>query len=67
MSKRVVRIPFCGVIEGEVTLRDGETETEALLRAEDTINATLNAHCKRFGRVALEGRGSGPIVGLEPV
>lgn len=61
----MARITFCGVIEGEVSVRPGETADAAIRRAEAAINAVLTAHCKRFGRVAFEGRGAGPLVGLE--
>ena len=62
-----MRIAFCGVIEGEVTVRPGESKEAAILRASDALNDLLQRQAKRFGRVAVEGRGTGPVVGLEPV
>lgn len=62
-----MRIPFEGVIEGEVTVRPGESEADAIARATDALNDILTRYAKRYGRVAFEGRGNGPMVGLEPV
>ena len=56
------RVQFCGVIEGSVPIRDGETEAEALQRAESVINNVLLVNCKRLSRVREH---LGPVVGLE--
>jgi hypothetical protein len=54
------RVQFCGVIQGSVILRKGETEAQALVRAEDELLLLLEARAKRFS-----DDGSGPIVSLE--
>lgn len=58
MSKHV---RFCGAIQGRVVIRPGETEEQALARAEDTINNLLAKGAARLGE---DGK-SGPVVGLE--
>lgn len=62
----MTRTPFCGVIEGSVVVRPGETEDEARFRAELTINQVLGKHCKRLGR-PQDPDTAGPVVGLEEV
>jgi len=57
MSKRV---QFCGVIQGSVVIRSGETEDQALGRAESELLALLGARAKR-----LSDDGSGPNIALE--
>lgn len=57
-----MRVQFCGVIEGSVTLRPGETHDEAILRAERAILDVLDRYARRYGRE----RGEGPVIGLEP-
>lgn len=59
------RIAFCGVIEGSIVRRPGESETDAIARAERTINDVLLRQCRRLSRVGDETN-SGPVVGLEP-
>lgn len=61
----MIRAAFCGVIEGSVNVRPGETYTEALIRAEHAINAVLATHCKRLRRE--NDAPNGPVVGLEEV
>jgi len=55
------RIQFCGVIEGSVVVRAGETPEEALKRAERQILDALSRTCRTLGNFA----GYGPNVGLE--
>ena len=55
------RVNFCGVIEGAVTIREGETVAEALSRAEATLCALLDSRARSLGNV----EGCGPNVGLE--
>lgn len=57
MSKRV---QFCGVIQGSVTVRHGETAEQAIERAETEISVLLGSRAKR-----LSDDGTGPSVGLE--
>lgn len=57
MSKRV---QFCGVIQGSVTLRPGETEDQAIERAQDDLLALLGSRAKR-----LSDDGLGPNISLE--
>jgi hypothetical protein len=57
MSKRV---QFCGVIQGSVTLRSGETEVQAIERAECDLLALLESRAKR-----LSDDGMGPNIDLE--
>jgi hypothetical protein len=57
MSKRV---QFCGVIQGSVVVRQGETDEQALERAQDDLLDLLGARAKR-----LSDDGTGPIVSLE--
>lgn len=46
---------FCGAITGSVARRPGETDEDAIARAEATILAVLDANCKRLGlNVGLE-------------
>jgi hypothetical protein len=54
------RAQFCGVIQGSVPVRPGETEEQAVQRAESELLALLGARAKR-----LSDDGSGPNVGLE--
>lgn len=42
------RVQFCGVIEGSVTVRPGETEMEAIARAQAQILAQLDKNAKRL-------------------
>jgi hypothetical protein len=56
------RIAFCGVIEGSVALRPGETWEAAIARAEATINDVLAKQAVRLARI---GDAGGPVVGLE--
>ena len=65
MPSPSLRVPFCGVIEGSVVVRDGETEAEAIARAEDAILRVLEREARRYRR-ADDPPGSGPVVGLEP-
>lgn len=58
-----MRVNFCGVIEGSVVVRPGETALDAIARAETKLNDLLTARAKRFGRVIDD---FGPVVGLEP-
>jgi hypothetical protein len=57
MSKRV---QFCGVIQGSVTLRAGETEAQAIERAEGDLLTLLGSRAKR-----LSDDGTGPNIALE--
>jgi hypothetical protein len=57
MSKRV---QFCGVIQGSVIVRIGETEDQAIERAETDLSILLGSRAKRFS-----DDGTGPNVGLE--
>lgn len=59
------RIMFCGVIEGEVTPRPGESKERAIARAKQAIQHALDRGAKRYGRYEIDGRGAGPTVGLE--
>lgn len=59
MSPR--KVAFCGSLNGCVTLRPGETEEDAIQRAQDAILALLDRGAKRLGL----GDGHGPNVGLE--
>lgn len=58
------RIPFCGSIVGSVVRRQGETNADAIARAEATINDILTRHALRLS--TIENPGVGPGVGLEP-
>lgn len=60
-----MRIQFCGVIEGSVTRRPGESKAEALRRAEAAIQRVLDGGARRYVRDAGD-KDRGPIVGLEP-
>lgn len=62
-----MRVKFCGVIEGSVALRNGESEAAALQRAEDAICNLLARSAKNYRREPEDGGGEGPIVGLEYV
>ena len=54
MAERT-RVAFCGAIAGHVTLRPGETEEQAIERAQEAILAALDRNCKRLGvNVGLE-------------
>ena len=57
MNKRVW---FCGVIQGSVAIRPGETQDQAIQRAEEALLALLGSRAKRFS-----DDGSGPVIGLE--
>lgn len=57
MSKRV---QFCGVIQGSVTLRRGETEDQAIQRATDDLLVLMGNRAKR-----LSDDGNGPNLSLE--
>lgn len=57
MSKRV---QFCGAIQGSVTLRPGETEEQAIERAEGDLCVLLASRAKR-----LSDDSTGPNVSLE--
>lgn len=57
MNKRVW---FCGVIQGSVTIRRGETQDQAIERAEAELSTLLGSRAKRFS-----DDGSGPNIGLE--
>lgn len=61
------RFKFGGVIQGSVTIKDGETEHEAMYRAERTIQDALDTHCHRFFDVNDEGDriSLSPTIGLE--
>lgn len=56
-----MKLRFCGAIEGVVTRRPGESDSEAVTRAERVIQAALDRSCKRLGYV----ENSGPLVGLD--
>lgn len=58
MSRR--RVQFCGVIQGSVVVRSGETDAQAVQRAETELLAVLGARAKR-----LSDAGDGPNIGLE--
>lgn len=60
-----MRVSFCGVIEGSVVVRAGETEAQALERAQQTINDVLMRNCRLLSRVEDDAK-YGPVVGLEP-
>lgn len=55
------RVQFCGVIQGSVVQRPGETEKEAIMRADTTLNILMLNHAKR-----LSDYGEGPVISLEP-
>lgn len=54
------RVQFCGVIQGSVTLRPGETKSDAIERAQDDLLALLSRGAKR-----LSDDGLGPNIELE--
>jgi len=54
------KVQFCGVIQGSVTLRCGETEEQAIERAQEDILALMEKRAKR-----LSDDGMGPNVSLE--
>lgn len=58
------RVPFNGVIEGSVIKRCGESDAEAIARAERIINNAMGRDLYNYSR---EGDSGGPIVGLEPI
>lgn len=60
MSATAQRIRFCGCIGGSVIVREGETEQQALARAESTILALFEHRAK-----SLSDDGNGPNVCLE--
>jgi hypothetical protein len=45
------KVEFCGAFNGTITLRDGEILEQALERAQDAMQAALDARCKRLGVV----------------
>lgn len=55
------RVDFCGVIEGSVTLRDGETPEEAIDRAEAAIQRILDKSARSFRGPFTDS----PTIGLE--
>ena len=59
MAKRVT---FCGSIGGSVVVRPGETEEQALERAQQTLLELMDRGALRLG---FAGSGHGPNVGLE--
>jgi hypothetical protein len=56
----MTRVQFCGSISGSVARRVGESDEDAVKRAEIQILMVLSSHAKR-----LSDDGSGPNVGLE--
>lgn len=56
----MTRVKFCGCIVGSVPKRKGETDEQAISRAQDTLLALLERGAKTLGN---DGRG--PNVGLE--
>ena len=61
----MTRVSFNGVVEGSVLVRTGETEAQAISRAEQTINDVLMRSCRLLSRADDDAR-YGPVVGLEP-
>lgn len=57
-----MRVKFCGSIGGSVAVRKGETEEQAIRRAEQHLLALLDRGAKSLG---FEGSPHGPNVGLE--
>lgn len=41
-----MRIKFCGVVEGSITIRKGETRQQALERAEEMLQGVLEKHAR---------------------
>lgn len=62
---RPKRIPYCGVIQGSVALRRGETPDEAIARAQEALLQILLRTAKRYGTPNEEGVSLGPNIGLE--
>lgn len=60
-----MRVRFCGVIEGSVAVRPGESHEDALARAEAAINEVLDRSARLYKRTAEDGGGTAPVVGLE--
>jgi len=54
------RLKFCGIIQGSIIMRKGETEAEALERAEDRLMILLSN-----GAASLHEDGTGPNILLE--
>jgi hypothetical protein len=57
------RVNFCGAIGGSVVVRPGETEEQAIARAQELLLALMDRGAKRLG---YPGTDAGPNVGLEP-
>lgn len=57
----MTRVQFCGVIEGSVVVRKGETPDEAIRRAEKQILDAFSRYVRSLGNEP----GFGPNVGLE--
>jgi hypothetical protein len=58
------RIEFCGSIIGSVTLRKGETEEDAVRRAEITLLDLFGRSARNLG---IPGTSDGPNINLEVV
>lgn len=56
------RVPFNGAIQGTVTRRAGETDEQAVRRAELALLDIMSRHAKRLG---FAGDNQGPNIGLE--
>lgn len=54
------RVQFCGVIQGSVVIRPGETAAQAIERADQQLNAIMLTHAKRLGMDS-----GGPVISLE--
>lgn len=54
------RVWFCGVIQGSVAIRPGETSVEAIARAEEALLELMGRRAKRFS-----DDGTGPNLSLE--
>ena len=60
------RVRFTGVIEGGVIVRPGESEDDAILRAQEAIQSVLDRYAKSYYRPG-ESAVYAPVVGLEPL
>lgn len=65
-----MRVAFCGALNGSVVVRKGETEEQAIARAELQINDLFMRHAKSLSLISAydvpEDPKYGPNCGLEP-
>jgi len=54
-------LQFCGAFDGLVTVRKGETDSEALDRVGQAMQAAMDKHCRRYGFIHRHG----PSIGVD--